>query len=158
MLTLLGSLLGLLGSAIPEFIKMFQDSKDKAHELKLMQFQADNAEKLKQYDLQAQQIISDAGVDTANVNLAIEAEKSISNIKSEFVQSVNEMVRPVIALGFLFIYFAIKIMAYYHAPVDTPLILIYETLWSGEDGAIFAAIISFYFGNRSLRVQRNKQN
>ncbi len=34
MLTLLGSLIGFLGSLIPDFLRIFKDSKDKIHELK----------------------------------------------------------------------------------------------------------------------------
>lgn len=36
MLTLLGSLLGFLGSAFPEFLKLFRDSQDRKHELAIL--------------------------------------------------------------------------------------------------------------------------
>ncbi len=36
MLTLLGSLLGLIGSAFPELIKLFRDTQDRKHELAVL--------------------------------------------------------------------------------------------------------------------------
>lgn len=36
MLTLLGSLLGFLGSTFPEFLKLFRDSQDRKHELAIL--------------------------------------------------------------------------------------------------------------------------
>lgn len=157
MLTILGSLLGFLSSAFPDFIKLFQDKRDKAHELELLKFQAENADKLHTYEMQMQNIANSQNIDLAGIRFAESADNNIKEIKSKFVQALNAIVRPIIALGFLAIYFALKVMAYYAVSDNVPFVLVYETLWSEEDSAIFAAIITFYFGNRTLqKIRRNE--
>lgn len=39
MITLLGSLLGFLSAAFPDFLKLFRDAQDRKHELKILELQ-----------------------------------------------------------------------------------------------------------------------
>jgi hypothetical protein len=65
---------------------------------------------------------------------------------------LNALVRPLIALGFFTLYCLLKIMAFYSIFnfIEAPFVIIYQTLWTEGDAAIFAGIISFYFGNRAM--------
>ncbi|MBN9542316.1 MAG: hypothetical protein J0G32_00790 [Alphaproteobacteria bacterium] len=54
------------------------------------------------------------------------------------------------AFAFFFLYVSIKYLQFSIIDDSAPLFMITEILWSQEDQAIFAGIISFYFGQRSL--------
>ncbi|NDF11898.1 MAG: hypothetical protein EB060_03660 [Proteobacteria bacterium] len=59
-----------------------------------------------------------------------------------WVDALNATVRPVIAYGFFGLYAALKIM---HLHAGLPWLV-----WNEDDQAIFAGIISFYFGQRAF--------
>lgn len=147
MITILASLLGFLGSAFPKLLNIFQDKQDKAQELAIMQIQMEMAK----IGIQAQ---LDAVGMQANV-----AEQKILYSTYEtgipFVDKINGLVRPVIAYAFFLTYFLTKIPAFilaihdiYHG-MQIALATQYQ-LWSDSDSAIFAGIISFYFGSRAM--------
>jgi hypothetical protein len=148
MLTLLGSLIGFLGSIIPEFFKIYQDKQDKSHELQILQMQ------LEQQKLGVSERLEEVSI-KSNSEEYQQLYKSFysGNSKSDFI---NSLVRPVIALGFFFLYFLLKLLAYYSLNISdaTPYFIVYQTLWTEEDAAIFAGIISFYFGNRAFNKKR----
>ncbi len=55
--------------------------------------------------------------------------------------------RPVIAYSFFILYALVKVMQF---SADMPWLL-----WTAEDQAIFAGIISFYFGQRAMAKLRS---
>ncbi len=49
-----------------------------------------------------------------------------------------------------------KFMSFAALPdVGVPFVVIYDTLWTQDDAAIFAGIISFYFGQRAMSKVRS---
>ncbi len=140
MLTLLGSLLGFLGSAFPSVLKLFQDKRDKAHELALLQLQMEAQTKQGGQRLEEIQIASQAAEMQA-------LYASIQPTNVPWVDALNGTVRPVIAYAFFALYAAIKLSA-----IGTHG-LYPENIWTEEDPALFAGIVSFYFGQRALRVK-----
>lgn len=144
MLTLLGSFLGFIGSLVPEVFRLTQDRRDKSHELEILKLQMQqqqqgHTERLREINVQA---------DIA------ESESLYKTFYSGNVSTdkFNSIVRPVIALGFFALYSLLKFFAFYSFSnfSATPFSIIYQTLWTEEDAAIFAGIISFYFGNRAM--------
>ncbi len=148
MLTLLGSFLGFLGSVVPEFFRQFQDKRDKSHELDIFKLQ------LEQQKMGYTQQLAELNA-KADINEMQGLYKTFysGNSKADFL---NGIVRPVIALGFFGLYCMLKIMAYYAIAnlQNAPFVTVYQILWTEEDAAIFAGIISFYFGNRALNKKR----
>ena len=150
MLTLLGSLLGFFGSVVPEFFRLHQDKQDKKHELQILNFQLEQ-----QKNINSEHLIA--------INTQADIAESASIYKTFYsgnasTDKLNAIVRPIIALGFFTLYCVIKVFAYFYIPNldQAPYIVIYQTLWNQEDAAVFAGIISFYFGNRSLCKFRNR--
>ncbi len=68
------------------------------------------------------------------------------NTGIKWVDVLNGTVRPVIAYSFFILYAVIKAMQF---SADLPWLL-----WTVEDQAIFAGIISFYFGQRAMSKLR----
>jgi hypothetical protein len=135
MMTLLGSLLGFLGSLIPELLKLFQSGRDRAHELEILKLQ-----------LEQQRLGSaDRMEEIRTTNAAIEAVALYKTYATGigWVDALNGTVRPVIAYAFFALYAALKVI---QPDPAMP--------WSEEDAALFAGIISFYFGQRALQKQQ----
>jgi len=69
------------------------------------------------------------------------------------VDALNGTVRPVIAYSFFMLYAAVKLLSYAAIAGSNavPFVVIHDTLWTEDDAAIFAGIISFYFGQRAMK-------
>ncbi len=147
MFTLLGALLGFLGSAFPECLRFFREREDRSHELAVLQLQ-----------LQQQAQSSTAHLEeirTTNALQEMQALYQTWHTGVSWVDALNGTVRPVIAYAFFLLYALLKMLSY--TCLDTshmPYALVYTTLWTEEDGAIFAGIISFYFGQRAMSKLR----
>ena len=72
------------------------------------------------------------------------------------MDALNGSVRPVLAYSFFFIYTYIKFLQYNLIIISIDINDVFHILWSLEDQAIFASIISFYFGQRALSKLRVK--
>jgi hypothetical protein len=134
MITLLGSLLGFFGAAFPDFLKLFKEKADRKHELAILQLQLEqqkqgHSNRLEEIYVEADIAESKALYKTYNTGI-------------RWVDALNGTVRPVVAYCFFLLYASVKIM---HFSADLPWLL-----WTEEDQAIFAGIISFYFGQRAM--------
>ena len=141
MITLLGSLLGFISSTFPDLLKLFRDASDKKHEITLLQMQMEfqaqgHQERIEEINTQADIAESQALYKTYTTGIS-------------WVDALNGTVRPVIAYSFFILYTAVKIM---HFSADLPWLL-----WTEEDQAIFAGIISFYFGQRAMAKMRSEK-
>jgi hypothetical protein len=139
MITLISTILGFLGSMLPQGIKLYQDIKDKEHELKVMELQMQFSAQLA--DQRMNEIAIQADV-TQNAAIYKTFYSGVS-----WVDALNGLVRPIITFSFFALYVFIKYNQYtYTANMDFS--VIYNTLWAAEDQALFSSIIAFYFGNR----------
>ncbi|MFN8819216.1 MAG: hypothetical protein ACK5WY_04435 [Holosporaceae bacterium] len=138
MITLLGSLLGFLSAAFPDFLKFYQNAQDRKHELKILELQMQQ---------QAQGHVNRLEEIQVNADIAeSQALYKTYNVGIRWVDALNGTVRPVIAYSLFILYAAVKVMQF---SADMPWLL-----WTAEDQAIFAGIISFYFGQRAMAKLR----
>ncbi len=142
MITLLASLVGFISSIIPEVFKIVSDKQDKKHELEVMDRQISISAKKISTKLEAISSIAD-----------IEETKSIyktfySNIY--FIDALNASVRPILAYAFFLLYATVKYFQFQIINTISDLQVILSTIWTEDDQAIFAGIISFYFGQRAI--------
>jgi hypothetical protein len=138
MITLLGSLLGFFGAAFPDFLKFWKDVSDKKHEITLLKMQM---------EFQAQG--HDQRLEEINTNADIAESQALYRTYTtgiRWVDALNGTVRPVIAYSFFALYAVVKGMQF---SADLPWLL-----WTEDDQAIFAGIISFYFGQRAMSKLR----
>jgi hypothetical protein len=132
MITLLGSLLGFFGSAFPALLQLFKDSRDKAHELAILKMQMENQRSGAEERLEEIRTVA-ATVESVSLH-----NTYYSGIK--WVDALNGTVRPVVAYAFFALYAFVKTKNGF--------------AWTDEDGALFAAVISFYFGQRAMQRQQ----
>ena len=145
MFTLLGSMLGFLSSAFPDILKIWRDYSDRKHELATLEIQIKaqrqgHTQRLEEVQLQA-------GV--AETKALYSHANQFSGVK--WVEGLRSSVRPVITYVFFILFSIVKTAALVKlldqgVNITDGLIAV----WDAETHALFAAVISFWFGQRAL--------
>lgn len=147
MVTLLGSLIGFISAAFPDLLKIWRDAADRRHELTILRMQ------MEQQALGHQQRLEEINTQADIAESRALYKTYYSGIK--WVDALNGTVRPVLAYAFFLLYFTIKCMQFAMVDLANPLPWHMDMLWATEDQAIFAGIISFYFGQRAMSKVRS---
>jgi len=151
MLTLLGSLLGFITSAFPELIGLFRDWQDRKHELAILDRQ------MEQMKLGHQQRLEEISVeaDIAESKALYRHDAQPSGVK--WVDGLRASVRPVITYAFFMLFAAVKGSGLYILIAVEGLVLAeaLPRIWDDETAALFGAVVSFWFGSRSLAKLRH---
>lgn len=144
MITLLGSLLGFIGAAFPDILKLWRDKADREHELKILMLQMDQQKQ--GFEQRLEEIRT-----SADISESIALYKTYQS-GVRWVDALNATVRPVLAYAFFLLYAGAKwLQLSLLTPNSMQSVYI---LWGAEDQAIFAGIISFYFGQRAMHKLR----
>ena len=143
MITLLASIAGFITSIIPELMRFFKDKHDKKHELELLDRQMKYSLELKGRELEEITINRETQLQNALY--------STYNTGISWVDVLNGTVRPVLAYSFFIMYVWIKFIQYIYLTNSNSLVEYVHILWDVDDQAIFAGIISFYFGQRGFK-------
>ena len=155
MIALLSALLGFGSSILPEFFKQKQDARDKAHELALMDRQA-------QINLQSNQVDLEKTIELALGNQAVQLQESyradLRAVKQSWVAAYSASVRPTLTYAFFILYALVKLGQFWvllHPTLpwqtSASVMQALAMIWSEEDTAIFSAVVAFWFGDRMLR-------
>ena len=145
MLTLLGSLLGFLGSAFPQILKLFQEAHDRRHELAILNLQMEQQRQGHQQRLE--EIQSDGEI---KQSLALYQHDS-QPAGYKWVEALRASVRPVLTYAFFLLFAAVKISGLYTMVGldEMSLGVALPLIWDAETQALFAAIMTFWFGQRA---------
>ena len=148
MITLLASIAGFLTSLIPEILRFLKDRLDKSHELQIMDKQIRFSKMAGGKTPEEIQMTRDV----------IEQLSLYSTYKTgiDWVDALNGTVRPVLAYSFFGMYAVIKIIQYQYITRTALLVEYVDVIWSIDDQAIFASIVSFYFGQRAFARSRQR--
>jgi hypothetical protein len=157
MLTILSMIVGFVSSLAPDLLKLFQDGKDKKHELDLLKFQSQMA------DASHLARMDEIGID-AYSKIVTSAHRSQDNMlknSSKWVVDFSASVRPVVTYLFIIAFIGFKAAAFCAAinpslPWQEPMDYLQAMMfvWGEEETAIFAGIIAYWFGDRSLTKRR----
>ena len=152
MLTLLGSLLGFISSTFPDLLKFWQDKQDRKHELQILDRQ------MEQMRLGHNQRLDEIAIN-ADVSQSLALYKHDSQPSGvTWVDGLRASVRPVITYGFFILFAWVKLSAVVLL-MNQDGLSINEALiqiWDAETQALFAGILSFWFGSRSLAKRRSQ--
>lgn len=150
MLTLLGSLIGFLGSAFPEFLKLWREGKDREHELAILDRQMEmqklgHTQRLEEIQIQADVVESQALYSYANRPTGI-----------AWIEALQASVRPVITYAFFTVFAVIKIamLTSLVGGDGAQLLDALRIVWDEETQALFAAVMAFWFGSRQIQKMR----
>lgn len=138
--TFLGSVLGFATSFAPSILDYFQDSKDKKHELEMLDRQTASQIKLGEQQLQATVFEGEY----KEIAASHEEHKEVTKQASQWVINMSASVRPVITYAFFLEFVALTIaVVFFDMSTET-----YNSIWSDATASIFSTIISFWFGQR----------
>ncbi len=150
MLTLLGSLLGFGTSIFPSILGFFQDSKDKKHELASMEMQMQLMNKKSELNIQEAQVSGELN------NMALELKAEIASVKLAhapmqstgvtWVDALRGSVRPIVTYWFMGLYTFSKVAMFMGA--EESWTVVGKAMFTEYDLALFATILSFWFGDR----------
>ncbi|MBT9165105.1 MAG: hypothetical protein DDT23_01120 [candidate division WS2 bacterium] len=143
MLPIIGAVVGFLGSVVPQAMKLYQDKKDKEHELKLLDLQM--KAQAQGFTQRLEEINVQADVEESKA-LYKHAEVTLSGVKwvDAALTFLTSSVRPIITYSFFGLYAWVKI-AMYQREGDI------VKIWTEYDLALFSTIIAFWFGSRSMQ-------
>ncbi len=145
MLTLLGSLLGFVSAAFPKIFEFFQQKQDNNLKMQMLQAQIEAQKAGQEFNLK----IFHETKDFEEQRLLIQHDIAM---KDNFLSA---SVRPIITYLFFFIFAAVKVSMIWHAvSTGTDFYQAMQMTWDEETQAIFAAIISFWFGSRAMNKNK----
>jgi len=155
MLALFGSIVGLLGSFAPRLIGFFEQKQNHAQEIEMLRVQGEFQMRAIEAGHAAKMQEINAGADSASELAAFTAALRPSGIA--WVDGFNAFVRPFLTLCFFGLYAAVKaaqfiILQQDHSGSSATLL----SMWGEEDWAVWAAIVTFWFGNRTFNKERGR--
>ena len=143
MITLLASIAGFISSIFPEILKIIKDKNDKNHELNILDRQIEYSKLSNSRQIEEVQMSRDLA---ESISLYSTYKTGI-----KWIDALNGTVRPVLAYSFFGLYAFLKFTQYKAITASQGIIIEYlDVIWSIDDQAIFAGIISFYFGQRTF--------
>ena len=142
MLSLLGSGLGFLTAFLPKVLNFFEEKRDQNHELKVMDKQLDQQKVLGQQKMQMVNI----DADIRETEALQKSHSTITRHASQWAITLAATVRPIITYLFFAEFMILTWLMAFNA-IDT---YTYEMIWNNEMQAIWAAVVAFWFGQRSF--------
>jgi hypothetical protein len=145
MMTLLGSLLGFGTSFLPEVLNFFKVGQEHKHNLERMQLEMDLM--ARRSELKIQELDKQAEIKETE---GLYKHDSID--AGGFVNALRGSVRPVITYAFFGLFVAIKTVAVMTLMNEqgADLAGALNVIWDDNTAGLFAAIMSFWFGNRAV--------
>ena len=142
MLSLVGSILGFGTSFLPKVLGYFEEKRDQAHELQMMDKQLEQQLQIGKQKMQ----MMDIDADIRETETLHKEHASITSKSSQWCVNLSASVRPIITYC-LFIEFAILTLS---VNMDWITAQQYTMIWNEEFQAVWAAVVSFWFGQRSF--------
>lgn len=146
MLTLLGSLLGFAGSAIPGLFDFFGKKEANKKEIEIMRMQSELMQKNADIDMTkfSMRAMDDEHARLIQHDIALQEDQGA-------LSWLRKSVRPVITYLFFAMFAAVKTATLMHGMEQgQDFYMAINLVWDEETQAIFAAIISFWFGSRAM--------
>ena len=153
MLTLLGSLLGFATSTIPDVMGFFRERADRKHELAILDRQ------MEQMRLGHTQRLEEIAVeaDIAESKALYRHDAALNT--GGWVDGLRASVRPIVTYAFFVLFASVKGSGLYLLIAVEGLLIaeVLPRIWDAETQALFAAVMSFWFGNRTLSKLRERR-
>jgi hypothetical protein len=145
MMTLLGSLLGFGTSFLPEILNYFKRGQEQKHELQRMQMEMELM--AKRSELKVQELDKEAEIKETE---GLYQHDSVD--AGGFINALRGSVRPIITYAFFSLFVAIKVTALISllSLPEMELNMALNMIWDDQTAGLFAAIMSFWFGNRAV--------
>jgi hypothetical protein len=159
MLSLVSSLLGFAAGGLPKVLDFVQDRGDKKHELALMAAQRERELALAKEGFIAQAAVEE--IKTEQIAMQTQAQERLGMYKhdmkigegaSTWVINLRASVRPVVTYLFVGLLIVVDVAGIWYAySTGVAFAEAIEVIFSDDEMAILAAIISFWFGSQAFQ-------
>ena len=152
MMTIIGSLLGFGTSFLPEVLNYFKRGQEQKYELQRMQMEMELM--AKRSELKISELDKEAEITET------EGLSKHDNVDAGgFINALRGSVRPIITYAFFGLFVAIKVTALLSLinQSGVSLNMALDTIWDDQTAGLFAAIMSFWFGNRAVSKYYKKK-
>ena len=152
--TIAGSIIGFLGSAAEPVIGYFQQKEANKLEIDRMQHAVLMAKAGFSHD---KIMYSMAAQDKEHERL-LDHDIEITKSATGWIGSLQRSVRPIITYSFFLLFATVEVSVLYHGlSSDLSFNEAMQFVWDDDTKTIFAAIISFWFGNRQFEKSKQKK-
>ena len=158
MLTLISTLLGFASGGLPKVLDVFQDRGDKKHELAMMAMQRERELALAKEGFVAQAVLEE--IKTDQITMQTQTQERLGMYKhdmkigegaSTWVINLRSSVRPVVTYIFVLLLVVVDIAGIWYAySTGVAFAEAMDMVFSDDEMAILAAIISFWFGSQAF--------
>jgi hypothetical protein len=158
MLSLVSSLLGFAAGGLPKVLDFVQDRGDKKHELAMMAANREREIALAREGFVAQARVEE--IRTEQIAMQTQAQEKLAMWKhdmkigegaSTWVINLRASVRPVVTYVFVGLLVVVDVAGIWYAySTGVAFAEAMDMIFSDEEMAILAAIISFHFGGRAF--------
>ena len=141
--------MGFVSSAFPDPLKLVRDRQDRKHEFAILHRQTELQKLGHQQRLEEIEVQADIAESKALYRHDVKTDV-------KWVDALRGTVRPVITYAFFLLFAAVKGSALYIL-ITVEGMLIAEALpriWDQETQTLWAAVVSFWFGSRTLQKMR----
>ena len=159
MLSLVSSLLGFAAGGLPKVLDFVQDRGDKKHELALMAAQRERELALAKEGFIAQAAVEE--IKTEQIAMQTQAQEKLAMWKhdmkigegaSTWVINLRASVRPMVTYLFVGLLIVVDVAGIWYAySTGVAFAQAMEMVFSDDEMAILAAIISFWFGSQAFQ-------
>lgn len=151
MITLLSSLFGILTSLMPSILKILERRMEFKYEVELTKLRIEAATKGYQFSLNTEEIKSVVveGQSIRDHDLELDG--------NQFIDTLRSSVRPVVTYVFFTVFILVKLFALLimtNQGVDMSNAI--NIIWDVNTQSIFAAILGFWFGSRTISLLEEK--
>jgi hypothetical protein len=162
MMTLVSTLLGFASGGLPRVLEFVQDRGDKKHELALMAAQRERELALAKEGFVAQAAVEE--IKTEQIAMQTQAQEKLAMWKhdmkigegaSTWVINLRSSVRPVVTYIFVALLVVVDIAGIWYAySTGVAFAEAMEMVFSDDEMAMLAAILSFWFGSQAFATKR----
>ncbi len=158
MLSLISSLMGFAAGGLPKLIDVYQQKGDQKHELALMAAQREREIALAKEGFVAQARVEE--IKTEQIEMQTQAQEKLAMWKhdmkigegaSTWVINLRASVRPVVTYIFVGLLVVVDVAGIWYAySTGVAFAEAMDMVFSDDEMAILAAIISFWFGSQAF--------
>lgn len=149
---ILGALLGLVGSIIPEVIKILRDRQSHKQELERLKLEIEHHQKIANIRMQEAKELASIEIDKSLYNFATPKVEltgktwidAIQVLASVYNQTVRPTITYMVILGWLLYKYALWQIA-------GGSISAIPSIWNDNDNEFVSAVVAFWFGSRAFK-------
>jgi len=154
---IIGAVIGLLGSIIPEVVKLFKAHQDNKHEKEMLELQMRYQREMAEVRIQEARALATLELDKQTYSFANTEFKPTGSFWIDIFQVIgnfyNQTVRPTLTYIVIMCWLMVK-YALWHEAGGTLGAL--TQIWTSSDDEFVSAIVMFWFGGRAFSRTFNR--